>query len=123
MSEGNKTVKRLEKLYDSVREKPRGAVVLTAVEAADLLDYVAELESTATKLRDHYALTEPLELGDRVHEAGYPDETGLVISFRSGGDARMFTVKRDHPGEGLKTINYYREELVLVEKANEQVRT
>jgi hypothetical protein len=42
---GKKAVTRLEKLYNAVRENPRGAVVLNAGEAADILDYVQELET------------------------------------------------------------------------------
>jgi hypothetical protein len=102
-------VNELKERTEGIESKGFHIVVLKVATARAVLDHIAELEGLRADV--------PLAVGDRVHEAGYPDETGEIIGFRSGGDARMFTVKRDNPGEGLKTINYYREELILIERA------
>lgn len=54
----------------------------------------------------------PLQEGDVVHEAGYPEEKGDVIEVLDSEDP-LYRVRIRHT---RRTISYYRDELELIER-------
>ena len=55
----------------------------------------------------------PLQVGDVVHEAGYPEERGDVIEVQEGEHDTYYRVMSRHR---KRVIGYYREELELIER-------
>lgn len=55
----------------------------------------------------------PLQEGDVVHEAGYPDEKGDVIEARETEHEIIYRVMIRH---SRRTIVYYRDELEFIER-------
>jgi hypothetical protein len=55
----------------------------------------------------------PLEEGDVVHEAGYPEERGDVIEVRETEHETIYRVTSRHR---KRTLVYYRDELEFVER-------
>ncbi len=62
--------------------------------------------------------TIPFEEGDIVHEAGYPDEIGEVVSVGENDNGRYYFVRLNKKPAVLKTdtILYYPDEIELIER-------
>jgi hypothetical protein len=97
----NTAVRTLTRAYDGVRETPTAKVTISAQTAAEVLDYIQELESQ---------IPEKLKLGDTVEvttPGSYKGLKGTIINVEPLARRFPYSVEIKAPyGQG-KTIVYF----------------
>lgn len=102
----NTDVAELEMITAQAERRGEVRVEFYTEEVRSVLKYIAELE-----------LEVPLNVGDIVSEIGCNDPDGTIISITEGPNETMYTVKLFKGYARMDTINYYRNEIRLHERA------